>query len=454
MSDLAFLSIAEGARRIAAGTLSPAAWIEALLERIARHDPVLHSFITVRADHARAAARAAERAIAATGWRGALQGVPICLKDAIATAGVRTTAHSRLLVDHVPARSATLVDRLERAGAIVLGKNALYEFCYGGPSFDLPWPPARNPWNLARVAGGSSSGTAAAIAYGLAAGGIGTDTGGSIRQPASFCGLAGLKPTNGLVPLDGVAALSFTLDTAGPLARSAEDCAMLLDALAGTTTTATLGRGVAGLRIGVLRHFHDGEAQASPAVAAAIDAACGVLRGLGATVGGARIASLADLDACGRVIVLAESFAIHEAQLRRDPSVYGRIARHRFALGGFLAAADYAQALRQRERLTAESDRVFADWDLLLTCGETAAAPRFEDAAASFPFTVTPSLRIPFNVTGYPALSVCCGFDGDGMPLGLQIAGPRGADDLVLAAGAAYERATPWRERRPELRPA
>ncbi len=446
MTDLAFLTIAEGTRRIAAGTLSAADWTDAILDRIARIDPALDSYVTVLADRARAQARSAAQ--------GRLRGVPLGLKDAIATSGVRTTAHSRLLADHVPRHSATLVTRLEAAGAVILGKHGLHEFCYGGPSFDLPWPPPRNPWNRARIPGGSSSGTAAAIAAGLAAGGVGTDTGGSIRQPAAYCGIAGLKPTPGLVPLDGVAPLSFALDCAGPLAWTAEDCAILLDALAGTTTATTLGRGVAGLRIGVLRHFHDGEVTASPAILDAIDASCAVLRDLGATVGEAHIAPLADLDACGRVIILAESFAVHEAQLRRDPSVYGRIARHRFSLGAYLSAADYAQALRQRTRLTQESDRAFGDWDLLLTCGETAAAPRFEDAAASFPFTVTPSLRIPFNVTGYPALSVCCGFDGDGMPLGLQIVGARGRDDLVLAAGVAYERATPWREKRPELRPA
>jgi aspartyl-tRNA(Asn)/glutamyl-tRNA(Gln) amidotransferase subunit A len=448
VSDLAFLTIADGARRLAAGTLTPLAWTEAVLERIACVDPALNCYITVTADDALAAAHAATRAVAATGWRGGLHGVPLGLKDAIATAGVRTTAHSRLLQDNVPTRDAALVARLRQAGAILLGKHALYEFCYGGPSFDLPWPPARNPWDPARITGGSSSGTAAAIAAGLAPGGIGSDTGGSIRQPASFCGVAGLKPTRGLVPCDGVTPLSFTLDTAGPMAWTAEDCAEILDAVAGTTTAARIGRGVAGLRIGVLRDFFDGAMQAAPAVKAALDAACGVLRDLGAVVGTARFPPLADLDACGRVIVLAEGYAVHEAQLKRDPSVYGRFGRHRFALGAYLSAADYAQALRQRTRLTAEADRAFADWDLLLTANEISVAPRFEDAAASFPFVQSPSLRIPFNVTGYPALAVCCGF-ADGLPLGMQIIAPRGRDELALAAGVAYERATPWRVQRP-----
>jgi aspartyl-tRNA(Asn)/glutamyl-tRNA(Gln) amidotransferase subunit A len=452
VSALAFLTIAEGRRRLAAGSLTPLAWTEALLARIASVDSTLNTYITVTADNARAAAQAATRTIAATGWRGGLDGVPLGLKDAIATAGVRTTAHSRLLRDNVPKQDATLVARLGQAGAIILGKHALYEFCYGGPSFDLPWPPARNPWNPARIPGGSSSGTAAAIAAGLAPGGIGTDSGGSIRQPASFCGVAGLKPSRGLMPRDGIVPMSFTLAEAGPMAWTAEDCALILDTVAGTTTAASIGRGVAGLRIGVLRHFYDGEVHAAPAVEDAVDAACRVLRDQGAIIGEARLPPLADLDACGRVILLAEGYAQHEAQLKRDPSVYGRIGRHRFALGAYLAAADYAQALRQRMRLTAEADQVFADWDLLLTANETGPAPRFEDASASFPFVQSPSLRIPFNVTGHPALGVCCGF-ADGMPLGLQIVGPRGSDALALAAGVAYERATPWRERRPEIAP-
>jgi aspartyl-tRNA(Asn)/glutamyl-tRNA(Gln) amidotransferase subunit A len=451
VSELAFLTIAEGQRRLAAGSLTPETWTEAVLARIASLDPALNTYITVTADAARATARAATRTIAATGWRGGLHGVPLGLKDAIASAGVRTTAHSRLLQDHVPARDAALVARLKQAGAIILGKHALYEFCYGGPSFDLPWPPARNPWDPSRIPGGSSSGTAAAIAAGLAPGGIGTDSGGSIRQPATFCGVAGLKPSRGLIPRDGIVPMSFTLAEAGPMAWTAEDCALILDAIAGTTTAAGLARGVAGLRIGVLRHFFDGEVDAAPAVKAAVDAACAVLRDLGAVVGEARLPPLGDLDACGRVILLAEAYAQHEAQLKRDPSVYGRIGRHRFALGAYLSAADYALALRQRLRLTAEADRVFADWDLLLTANEVSPAPRFEDAAASFPFVQSPSLRIPFNVTGYPALGLCCDF-ADGMPLGLQIVGPRGGDALVLAAGVAYERATPWRERRPDIR--
>jgi aspartyl-tRNA(Asn)/glutamyl-tRNA(Gln) amidotransferase subunit A len=200
----------------------------------------------------------------------------------------------------------------------------------------------------------------------------------------------------------------------------------------------------------VVRHFFDEEVVATAPVRDAVDAAAGVLRGLGAHVGTVRLPPLADLDACGRVILLAESHAQHEAQLRRDPACYGRIGRHRFALGGLLAAADYAQALRQRARLAAAVDQVLARWDLLLTANETGTAPPFADAQASFPFVHTPSLRMPFNVTGHPALAVCCGF-ADGLPLGLQLVAARGRDDLLLAAGAAYERATPWREARPPL---
>jgi aspartyl-tRNA(Asn)/glutamyl-tRNA(Gln) amidotransferase subunit A len=451
VSDLAFLTVAEGARRIAAGALSPVDWTEALLERIDRIDPQVNAYITVAADAARAAAREAHDELARGQRRGWLHGVPFALKDVIETAGVRTTAHSRLYEAHVPARDATVAARLLEAGGVLIGKHAQYELSYGGPSFDLPWPPARNPWNLERIPGGSSSGTAAAIAAGLCPAGIGTDAGGSIRQPASFCGVAGLKPSANLVPRDGIIPMTFSLGAAGPMAWTAEDCALLLDTVARTTTTATIEAGAKGLRIGVLRGFLAPPMLVADAARAAFEAALATLSGLGVRLMDAGGPDVFDLDACGRVILLAEAYANHEAQLRRDPSVFGRIARHRFALGAFLSAADYLQATRQRRRLMLGMDALFDDFDALVAPAEASGAPTFEAASASFPFTQLPSLRIAFNVTGHPALSVCCGFDADGMPLGLQIIAPRGRDDLVLTIGHAYERATPWRARRPAV---
>ena len=445
MSDLAYLSIAQGRARIAAGTLQAIDWTEALLGRIAALDGKVHSYVTVTADAARAAAR-----MVTPGDTRLLAGVPIGLKDAIDTAGIRTTGHSRIHEHRVPLRDASLVTRLKQAGAVILGKHALHELCYGGPSFELPWPPPGNPWNLDRIPGGSSSGTSAALAAGMAAGGIGTDSGGSIRQPSAFCGLTGLKPTHGIVPIDGIFPLSQTLDVAGPMARSAEDCALLLDALSGTRARSATSREVAALRIGVLDwHTH---VPVDPAIPPALDAALQLLAKLGAKV--ARVNSLPDifdLDACARVILLAESFAVHEAQLRRDANAYGRIGRHRFAIGACLSAADYIDAMKLRPRLIRGMDALFDEFDVLIAANELSGAPTFDSVQDSFPFTKVPSMRIPFSLTGQPSLAVPCGVDHDVMPIGMQIIAARGRDDLVLALGAAYQRASDWHRAHPRM---
>src|SRR3954471_18450895 len=228
-----YLTIAEAARLIETRELSPVELVESRLDRIARLDDRLHSFIRVLADDARAAARAAEAEIAAGKYRGPLHGIPIGLKDIYETAGVATTGHSKVMQDHVPKADAFSVAKLRQAGTVVMGKLATHEFAFGGPSFDLPWPPARNPWDTARFTGGSSSGTGAAVAAGLVLGGTGSDTGGSIRGPSAYCGLAGIKPTYGLISRMGILPLAFSLDHAGPLAWTAEDCAILLQVMAG-----------------------------------------------------------------------------------------------------------------------------------------------------------------------------------------------------------------------------
>src|SRR6516162_2419320 len=228
-----FLTIAEAGALIARRELSPVELVQSRLTRIERLDGKLHSFIRVLGDEALAAARSAEAEIIAGRSRGPLHGIPIGLKDIYETKGVPTTGHSKVMIDHVPLRDATVVQRFSEAGAIVLGKLATHEFAFGGPSFDLPWPPARNPWDTTRFTGGSSSGTGAAVAAGLVLGGTGSDTGGSIRNPATYCGLAGIKPTYGLVSRMGILPLSFSLDHAGPLAWTTEDCAILLQAMAG-----------------------------------------------------------------------------------------------------------------------------------------------------------------------------------------------------------------------------
>jgi aspartyl-tRNA(Asn)/glutamyl-tRNA(Gln) amidotransferase subunit A len=458
-----FLTIAEAAQLIEKRELSPVELVDSRLDRIQRFDGKLHSFIRVLADEARAAARTAEAEIAAGKYRGPLHGIPIGLKDIYETAGVATTGHSKVMQDHVPKADAFSVTRLKAAGAVVMGKLATHEFALGGPSFDLPWPPARNPWDTTRFTGGSSSGTGASVAAGLVLGGTGSDTGGSIRGPAAFCGLAGIKPTYGLISRMGILPLAFSLDHAGPMAWTAEDCAILLQAMAGHDPAdpgsanhpipdyrAALAGEVKGLRIGLIRHFYERDNEVNAATQAAIAAAAQTLQGLGCTVREVTLSPLADWAACGMAIMQSEAYAIHEANLRARFTDYGEIFRDRMALAGLVTGADYVQALRRRRELVAELDHAMADLDLVMTAAAPSEAPPI-DSVPKFAILERPSLTIAFNVTGSPAMSVCCGYTEGGLPLSFQIVGKRFADATVLRLAHAYEQATPWRGRRPEL---
>ena len=458
-----YLTIAEAARLIEKKELSPVELVDSRLDRIARLDGKLNSFIRVLADEARSAARTAENEIAAGRYRGPLHGIPIGLKDIYETAGVATTGHSKVMQDHVPKADAFSVARLRAAGAIVMGKLATHEFALGGPSFDLPWPPARNPWDPSRFTGGSSSGTGASVAAGLVLGGTGSDTGGSIRGPAAYCGLAGIKPTYGLISRMGILPLAFSLDHAGPLAWTAEDCAILLQAMAGHDPAdpgsadqrvpdyrAALQGGVKGLRIGLVRHFYERDNEVNATTRAAIAAAAQTLEGLGCSVREVTLTPLADWAACGMAIMQSEAFAIHEANLRTRFTDYGEIFRDRMVLAGLITAADYVQALRRRRELVDELDHAMADLDLIMTAAAPSEAPPI-DSVPKFAILERPSLTIAFNVTGSPAMSVCCGFTDSGLPLSFQIVGKRFADATVLRVAHTYEAATPWRARRPAL---
>jgi aspartyl-tRNA(Asn)/glutamyl-tRNA(Gln) amidotransferase subunit A len=458
-----YLTIAEAARLIETRELSPVELVESRLDRIARLDSRLHSFICVLADDARREARAAAAEIAAGRYRGPLHGVPVGLKDIYETAGVATTGHSKVMQDHVPQADAVAVAKLREAGAVIVGKLATHEFALGGPSFDLPWPPARNPWDLSRFTGGSSSGTGAAVAAGLVLGGTGSDTGGSIRGPAAYCGLAGIKPTYGLISRRGILPLAFSLDHAGPLAWTAEDNAILLQAMAGHDPAdpgsadvpipdycAALQGDVKGLRLGVVRHFYERDNAASAATREAIEAAERTLERLGCTVQEVTLSPLADWVACGMVIMLCEAYAIHEANLLRRFTDYGEMFRDRMALAGLISGADYVQALRRRRELVDELDRAMAGLDLILTASAPTEAPPI-DAVGKFATFERPLLTMPFNVTGSPAMSICCGFTDGGLPLSLQLVGKRFDDATVLRLAHAYEQATPWRQRRPAL---
>lgn len=461
-----FLTIAEAGALIAKRELSPVELVQSRLTRVERFDGELNSFIRVLGEEALAAARSAEAEISAGHLRGPLHGIPIGLKDIYETRGVPTTGHSKVMIDHVPARDATSVRRLTEAGAIVLGKLATHEFAFGGPSFDLPWPPARNPWDTTRFTGGSSSGTGAAVAAGLILGGTGSDTGGSIRGPAAFCGLAGLKPSYGRISRAGILPLAFSLDHAGPMAWTAEDCAILLQAMAGHDSAdpasadrpvpdyrAALSGAVKGLRLGLVRHFYETDNPANGATRRGIAAAVEVFEGLGCSVRELRLSPLADWAACGIMIMLAEGFAIHEATLRERFGDYGEAFRQRMALAALISGADYVQAMRRRRELMAEFATAMADLDLVITAAAPSEAPTF-DSVSKFAILERPSLTMPFNVTGSPAMSVCCGYTAAGLPLAFQLAGKPFDEATVLKTAHAYEQATPWRATRPSLSPA
>jgi aspartyl-tRNA(Asn)/glutamyl-tRNA(Gln) amidotransferase subunit A len=455
-------SLAEASAGIAAGTLSPVALTEAALARIAALDPKLNAFITVTADRARRAAAAAEAEIKAGKRRGPLHGIPYALKDIYDVAGVRTTAHSKLLIDNVAREDAASTARLEAAGMVLLGKLSTHEFARGGPTDMLPFPNAKNPWNAAHFAGGSSSGSGVAVASGMVGLAMGSDTAGSIRLPATFCGIVGLKPTYGVISRRGVVPLSFTLDHAGPLTRTVEDCALAMQVLAGHDPgdpgsareavpdySADLRKGVAGLTIGRARAY-DIEAGVDAEVMAAVDAAAEQWRALGAKIVDVALPSKRRMDACIQTILIAEGFAIHGEWLRTRPQDYGRVTRERLMMGAFVTGSEYVQAQRLRRIITAEVDAVLAGCDAILCAGNPTAAPRLADVDEG-PFRKSHPITGPFNATGHPALALPCGFGASGLPLGLQLIGRSYGEAMLFRIAQAYEQAAGWMARRPEL---
>jgi aspartyl-tRNA(Asn)/glutamyl-tRNA(Gln) amidotransferase subunit A len=456
-------TIAEAARLIAAKRLSPVELTEACLTRVRALDNQLHAFVHLTEERALAEARAAERAIMADGPKGPLHGIPIGLKDIVDTKGIPTTCQSKILADNIPDADAACAERLAAAGTLLIGKTTTHEFADGGPSFDLPAPPARNPWDTAHFTAGSSSGTGAGVAAGLILGGIGTDTGGSIRGPAALCGIAGIKPTYGLVSRAGVAPAAYTLDHIGPMAWTAEDCALMLQALAGHDPrdpasanrvvpdyTAGLGSGVKGLRIGVIHHFHETDYQVSAATRRGIDDAIATLRGLGAEIREVQLSPLQDWMACGSLISIVERAAAYEEWVRTRLGDFGERVRSRLMLGAFVSGVDYVQAVRRRRELRAQLQRAMAGLDLVLTAAQPAEAPKI-DALPNWDLFETPSFTMPFNVAGYPAISVCSGFGEGGLPVAMQLVGKPFQEASVLRAADAFEKATPFRDRRPAI---
>jgi len=462
--ELCFLTITEAARRLRGGEFSPVALTEAFLERIEAINPKIDAYLLVTGDQALEAAQQAEKELSAGRDRGPLHGIPIALKDNIETAGIRTTAHSRILLDHVPEADAAVVEKLQQSGAVILGKLACLEFAHGAPSTNQAFPPARNPWDRDRgFTGGSSTGSGAAVAAGLAMAALGTDTGGSIRNPAALCGTAGLMPTYGRVSRRGVIPYSFSLDCCGPLAWTVKDCALVLGAIAGFDPadpgsadlqvpdfTSQLEHGVAGLKIGVLRHFFEEDMVADPEMIASIDAALEVLGSQGAKVSDARAGPLADYHDVKTLVGEAEFFAAHEADWLARANDFGASLQLRTAEGALIGAVDYLHAQRARRHLAAEMDQMFDSFDVLITATVLDPAPPMPRDARG-PKARKPNLTQPFNVAGVPALSVCTGFNEAGLPLAMQIAARAFDETTLLRVGHTYERAAPYRDRRPEL---
>ncbi len=461
-TELHDLSIAELSARIAARTLSPVELVEALIRRVEAYDAQTHAFITPTFDLARRQAREAEAQITAGHSRGPLHGIPFGLKDIYDTQGILTSGHSRVFIDRIPVEDATATRKLYEAGAVLLGKLATHEMAHAGPSFDLPWPPARNPWNLAHFTGGSSTGSGAAVAAGMLPVALGSDTGGSIRGPASLCGVVGLMPTFGLVSRSGVITNSYTFDHCGPLTRTVEDCALVLQALAGYDARdagslrrpipdyrQALGEDLRGLRLGVLRYHWEEDIPASQDVRRAMDAALDVLRRLGAELEEIRVRPLASYFDVKIIIAESEIFSVHQSNLVTRPKDFGADFRSRVLPSVLFTAHDYVQATREHRRMMVEMQPLYARFDAFVTAG-MGEAPRLADYR-SVSFWQKASLLTVWNVTGQPVLALPNGFGGNGLPLGMQIVGRPFGESTILRIGHAYERASEWHTRHPRL---
>jgi aspartyl-tRNA(Asn)/glutamyl-tRNA(Gln) amidotransferase subunit A len=460
-SQLTELSIVELNTLYAAKSLSPVEVTEATLARIEEVDPNLHSFITVTASTARATAKASEERYRAGTPIGPFDGIPFALKDNVETAGIRSTSHSKLLFDNVPTEDAHVAARLKAAGGILIGKTSTFEFALGGPSWDLPFPPALNPWDTKHLPGGSSSGSGAAVAARLVPAAIGTDTGGSVRWPAAVCGIAGLKPTYGRISRRGVHPNTFSHDHCGPMTRTVADCAVMLGAAAGYDAYdpgsidepvpdygAALTGSVAGLRIGLVTNWY--REDAAPEVTAAVDAAIAVLKGLGAHVAEIKLSPLSNYIDAKTTISLSELYAIHEKDLKERPEDFGYLLRTRVMAGGLIRAEDYVQAMRWRTELATEMMAEFRRFDVLATAGWLTPAEPADPDGVDF-FKKRQVVTMPFSLAGIPALSVPCGFSPGGLPLAFQIAGRPFDEATVLKAGDAYQRVTDWHTRKPPI---
>jgi len=435
-------TLAEASDLVRSRKLSPVDLTQECLGTIERLNPTLNAFITITAESALQEAQQAEEEIAHGDWRGPLQGIPIGLKDLIDTAGIRTTAGSAVFRDRIPTEDADVVKKLKAAGAVFVGKQNLHEFAYGGSSLISHFGSPRNPVNPEFFTGGSSGGSAAAVASGMCYGAIGTDTAGSVREPAALCGIVGLKPTYGLVSTSGIIPLSLSLDHAGPITRTAEDAAILLDAVTEPSTKCreALQRGIEQFVIGIPRQYFFEDLH--PEVAAAVERAIVQLTAL---VSGTRELNLAvDED---RTLQSAEAYAYHRERIAASPEVYQPETLRRIRSGERFTASEYQSALEGLRQVRREIVGKFEEVDVLVMPTTPTPAPRIADLIEN-PSLLRPTelflLRNtrPVNVWGLPAISVPCGFTKEGLPIGLQIVGPPGGEAKVLRAAHAYEKFT------------
>jgi aspartyl-tRNA(Asn)/glutamyl-tRNA(Gln) amidotransferase subunit A len=455
-------SITETAELLRKGEVSPVELTKSCLAQIEKLNPALNAFITVTGELALAQARAAEAEISRGNWRGPLHGIPLAMKDLIDTAGIRTTAASALFKDRVPAEDAEVVRRLKEAGAVLLGKQNLHECAYGGSSIISYYCEVHNPWDPARIAGGSSGGSAASVAAGLCYGAIGTDTAGSVREPAALCGIVGLKPTYGRVSVRGVIPLSLALDHVGPIARTVADAALMLQAIAGydekdpnsanmpvPNYLASLREGWKPVKIGIPRKFFYDDLD--PEIAGAVEQALATLKALATNLVEIEIDTPTD-----RTVQAAESYAYHAEFVSRSPELYQPETLRRIRKGEEITAAELELHRQDLRRIRSEIHRVFDEVDVLVAPTTPVPAPAIDELKQN-PDLLRPRELLllrntrPVNVWGLPAISLPCGFTNAGLPIGLQIMGPHWREDRVLQLAHAYEQATDWHKRSPKL---
>jgi aspartyl-tRNA(Asn)/glutamyl-tRNA(Gln) amidotransferase subunit A len=458
--DLRELTLAEVASLVRRKEASPVELVEGYLERVEALNPSLNAYISVAADEAMRSARQAEDDVARGRDLGLLHGVPLAIKDLFATRGLRTTGGSKILADWVPEEDAHVVSRLRQAGAILLGKLNMHEWAVGATTINPHFGATANPWDTTRIPGGSSGGSAVAVAAALCAGSLGSDTAGSIREPSSLCGTVGLKPTYGLVSLRGVLPLSWSLDHVGPMTRTVEDAALLMEVIAGydPQDPSSVDRPVAkyrdalrgdvrGLRLGLPRNYFFDEAD--PEVVAAVRRAASLLEAEGAHVTEIDVPGVERTFAVGLPVLVAEAAAYHEKYLQERPGDYGEDALALLRGGQAQTAVDYIKAQRARIEFRQGFEALFTRIDILLTPTTPITAPTIEQCRTEPPTFALIRCTSPFNLAGLPALSVPCGLSEAGLPIGLQIAGRRFDEATVLRVGAAYEQASGWRGRLP-----